>query len=85
MITFSGFITKFKITHDSIDDRKQLLYMLDGELNIVILADKCYFRVKLSKNLKKQGICSMSLKCSNSKNNWSKSFKQLIYQISQKN
>lgn len=53
--------------------------MLDGESNIVILADKGCVGVKLSENLKKQAICLMALKRSNSKNNWSKSFRQLIF------
>ena len=39
------------------------------------------FGVKLSENLKKQGICLMALKRSNSKNNWSKSFRQLIFKF----
>lgn len=81
MITLSGFITKFEITPASIDDRQALLDMLDGESNIVILADKGYVGVKLSENLKKQGICLMALKRSNSKNNWSKSFRQLIFRF----
>ena len=39
------------------------------------------FGVKLSENLKKQGICLIALKRSNSKNNWSKSFRQLIFKF----
>lgn len=81
MITLSGFITKFEITPASIDDRQALLDMIDGESNIVILADKGYVGVKLSENLKKQGICLIALKRSNSKNNWSKSFRQLIFKF----
>lgn len=81
MITLSGFITKFEITPASIDDRQALFDMIDGESNIVILADKGYVGVKLSENLKKQGICLMALKRSNSKNNWSKSFRQLIFKF----
>ena len=42
MITINGFITKFEITPASIDDRQALLDMIDGESNIVILADKGY-------------------------------------------
>ena len=66
MITFNGFITKFEITPASIDDRQALLDMLDGESNIVILADKGYVGEKLSQNLKKQGICLIAIKRSKS-------------------
>lgn len=57
MITLSGFTTKFEITPTSTGDIQGLLDILDGESNIVILADKDYFGVKLSKNLKKQSNC----------------------------
>lgn len=47
MITINGFITKFEITPASIDDRQALLDMIDGESNIVILADKGYVWSKI--------------------------------------
>ena len=81
MIKLSGFITKFEITPASIYDRQALLDMIDCESNIVILADKGYVGQKLSETLKKQGICLIALRHSNSKNNWSKSFRQLIFRF----
>lgn len=81
MIALSGFIVKFEITPASTDDRKGLLDILDEESNIVVLADKGYVGQKLYEYLKKQGICLIALKRSNSKNKWSKSFRQLIFKL----
>ena len=81
MITLEGFITAFEITPASTDDREGLRDLTDGLSDITILGDKGYVGENLHDEMKEQGICLMSLKRSNSKNNWPKSVKQLIFQL----
>lgn len=81
MITLEGFITVFDITPASTDDREGLRDITDGLSNITILGDKGYIGEHLNDEMKEQGICLMSLKRSNSKNNWTKSVRQLIFRL----
>ena len=76
-----GFITAFEITPASIDDREGLRDLVDGLSDITILGDKGYVGENLHDEMKEQNICLMSLKRSNSKNNWPKSVRQLIFQV----
>ena len=81
MITLEGFITAFEITPASVDDREGLRDLTDGRSDITILGDKGYVGEHLLEEQKEQGICLMSLKRSNSKRNWPKSVKQLIFRL----
>ena len=81
MITLEGFITIFEITPASTDDREGLRDMTDGVSGITILGDKGYIGEQLNDEMQEQGICLMSLKRSNSKNNWPKAVRQLIFQF----
>lgn len=81
LITLEGFITAFEITPASIDDREGLRDMVINRSDIVILGDKGYVGEMLSQEMKAQGICLMSLKRSNSKLDWPKTVRQLIFRL----
>ena len=81
MITLEGFITTFEITPASTDDREGLRDMTDSLSNITVLGDKGYVGENLTSEMKEQGICLMSLKRSNSKSDWPKSVRQLIFRL----
>ena len=81
MITLEGFITAFEITPASTDDREGLRDLTDGLSGITILGDKGYVGENIHSEMKEQGICLMSLKRSNSKNDWPKPVRQLIFQL----
>ena len=81
MITLEGFITSFEVTPASTDDREGLRDIVENQSGLVILGDKGYTGEKLSREMQEQGICLMSLKRSNSKTNWPKSVRQLIFKL----
>ena len=81
MITLEGYITTFEITPASTDDREGLKDIMDGKSGLVVLGDKGYVGESLAKEMSDQGICLMALKRSNSKTNWPKSVRQLIFQL----
>lgn len=80
-ITLEGYITTFEITPASTDDREGLKDMVGGQSGLVILGDKGYVGENLTKEMSDQGICLMALKRSNSKANWPKPVRQLIFQL----
>lgn len=81
MITLEGYITTFEITPASTDDREGLRDMVEGQAGLVILGDKGYVGENLTKEMSDQGICLMALKRSNSKADWPKPVRQLIFQL----
>ena len=81
MITLEGYITTFEITPASTDDREGLKDMVGRQSGLVILGDKGYVGQNLIKEMSDQGICLMALKRSNSKANWPKPVRQLIFQL----
>ena len=81
MITLEGFITAFEITPTSTDDREGLKDMIDGLSGITVLGDKGYVGENLNEEMKEQGICLMSLKRSNSKSDWPKTVRHLIFRL----
>ena len=81
MITMEGYITTFEITPPSTDDREGLRDMAEGQSGLVILGDKGYVGEKPTKEMSDQGICLMEFKRSNSKANWPKPIRQLIFQL----
>ena len=81
LVTLEGYITAFEITPASTDDREGLRDLVDNCSNITILADKGYVGEKLMQEMQEQTICLFALKRSNSKENWPKSVRQLIFKL----
>lgn len=81
LITLEGYITAFEITPASTDDREGLRDLMDGCSNVTILADKGYVSGKLFQEMQKQNICLFALKRSNSKENWPKPVRQLVFKL----
>lgn len=81
IITLEGYITTFEITPASTDDREGLRDIMDGQSGLVILGDKGYVGESLTKEMETQGICLMALKRSNSKTDWPKLVRQLIFKL----
>lgn len=79
LVTLEGYITTFEITSASVDDREGLRDMADGMSGLVILGDKGYVGEELTQEMREHDICLLSLKRSNSKVNWSRPFRQLIF------
>lgn len=81
LITLEGYITAFEITPASTDDREGLRDLVENRSDIVILGDKGYVGENLAHEMEEQGICLMALKRSNSKTDWPKSVRQLIFKL----
>ena len=81
LITLEGFITLFEITPASVDDREGLKDMVYNKSGLTIIGDKGYVGEAFTNQMQEQGICLMALKRSNSKNNWSKPIRQLIFRL----
>ena len=81
LITLEGYITSFEVTPASTDDRKGLYDLTDGLSNLSILADKGYVGEELKQEMQKQNICLFTLKRSNSKEQWSRPLRQLIFKL----
>lgn len=81
LVTLEGYITSFEITPASTDDREGLRDIVESQSDLVILGDKGYVGENLTLEMKEQGICLLALKRSNTKINWSKSFRQLIFKL----
>lgn len=81
MITLEGYITAFEITPASTDDREGLRDIVENQSGLIVLGDKGYVGENFTQELKEQGICLMALKRSNSKADWPKSVRQLIFKL----
>lgn len=81
LITLEGYITAFEITPASTDDREGLRDLVEMQSDLVILGDKGYVGESLTQELEEKGIFLMALKRSNSKNDWPKSVRQLIFKL----
>ena len=81
LVTLEGYITAFEITPASTDDREGLRDLMDNCSNITILAYKGYVGEKLMQEMQEQTICLLALKRSNSKENWPKPVRQLIFKL----
>ena len=81
LITLEGYITTFEITPASTDDREGLRDIVEGQSGLVILGDKGYVGEALTKELSDQGICLIALKRSNSKADWPRTVRQLIFRL----
>lgn len=81
LMTLEGFITAFTTTPASVDDRQGLRELTENRSNLTILGDKGYVSNELNQELKEKGNCLMALKRSNSKNDYPKSVRQLIFRL----
>ncbi len=81
LITLEGYITAFEITPASVDDREGLRDLAQNRLGLVVLGDKGYTGKLLWEDMMRQGVCLMSLKPSNYKENWPKEVRQLIFRF----
>ena len=81
LITIEGYITAFEITPASADDREGLRDFAENHLCLTVLGDKGYTEEQLWEDMQEKGICLMSLKPSNHKNNWPKEVRQVIFRF----
>ena len=81
LITLEGYIASFEITPASTDDRKGLRDLTDHWSNVTILADKGYAGKNMRHEMLEKNICLFALKRSNSKENWPRSIRQLIFKL----
>ena len=81
LITIEGYITAFEITPASVDDREGLRDFTENHLCLTVLGDKGYTGEQLWEDMQEKGICLMSLKPSNHKNNWPKEVRQVIFRF----
>lgn len=79
LITLEGYITAFEVTPASTDDREGLRDLVENQSGFVLLGDKGYVGETLMQDMAEQGVCLMALKRSNSKRNWPKPTRQLIF------
>ena len=63
------------------DDREGLRDLAENHLRVTIFGDKGYTGENLLQDMREKGICLMSLKPSNHKNNWPKEIRQLIFRF----
>lgn len=84
LITIEGYITAFEITPASVDDREGLRDFAENHLCLTVLGDKGYTGEQLWEDMQEKGICLMSLKPSNHKNNWPKEVRQVIFRFRRK-
>lgn len=81
LITIEGYITAFEITPASVDDREGLRDFAGNHLCLTVLDDKGYTGEQLWEDMQEKGICLMSLKPSNHKDNWPKEVRQVIFRF----
>ena len=81
LITLSGFITAFDITPASTDDRDGLRDLMSEQYDISVIGDKGYVGEQLKEDMEAQNICLLALKRNNSKMQWSKPFRQMIFKF----
>lgn len=81
LITIEGYITALEITPASVDDREGLRDFAENHLCLTVLGDKGYTGEQLWEDMQEKGICLMSLKPSNHKNNWPKEVRQVIFRF----
>ena len=81
LITLEGYITAFEITPASVDDREGLRDLAEDLFGLAVLGDKGYAGEPLYDDMRRKGICLMSLKPSNYKKNWPREIRQLIFRF----
>ena len=81
LITLDGFITAFDITPASTDDREGLRDLMGEQYTLSVIGDKGYVGEQLREDMQDRNICLLALKRNNSKINWSKPFRQMIFKL----
>lgn len=80
LTTLDGFITDFVLTPANIDDREAVWDLVESYKSKSIIGDKGYINKYLSPDLKSEkSIDLIFMKRNNSKNQYNKSFRQLIF------
>lgn len=81
IITLEGYIRAFEVTLASVDDREGLRNLAENQFSLVVLGDKGYTGEALWNDMRRQGICLMSLKPSSYKTNWEAEIRHLIFRF----
>ena len=81
LITLDGFITAFDITPASTDDREGLRDLMGEQYTLSVIGDKGYVGEQLREDMQDRNICLLALKRNNSKIQWSKPFRQMIFKF----
>ncbi|MCR2046210.1 IS982 family transposase [Acetatifactor muris] len=81
MVTLEGYVTTFEVTPASTDDREGLRDLVDGQHGLVVPGDKGYVGEALAEDMSGQGICLMALRRSNSRTDWPRPVRQLIFRL----
>ncbi|WP_432406379.1 IS982 family transposase [Wukongibacter sp. M2B1] len=80
LVSLNGFVTDFVLTSASIDDRKVVWDLLESYQSITVLGDKGYINSNISPELKdEKNINLIPLKRNNSKDQYPKFIRQLIF------
>ena len=79
LVTLEGYVAAFEITSASVDDREGLRDLVEGKEGLAILGDKGYTGKMLTQELADHGVCLMALKRANSKTDWPREVRQLIF------
>lgn len=79
LVTLEGYVASFEVTPASKDDREGLRDLVEGQPGLVVLGDKGYVGEAFTQELASQGICLMALRRSNSRTDWPKPVRQLIF------
>lgn len=80
LVSLDSFVTDFTLTSASIDDRKVVWDLLESYKSITVLGDKWYIKSNISPELKNEKtITIIPLKRNNSKNQYLKLLRQLIF------
>ncbi len=81
LTTLEGYVSAFEITPASTDDREGLRDLVSGRSDLVILGDKGHVGEALAQDMERQGVRVLALKRSNSKTNWPKPARQLVFKL----
>ena len=81
LITLDGFITTFDITPASTDDREGLRDLMGEQYTLSVIGDKGYIGDQLREDMQDRNICFLAMKRNNSKIQWSKPFRQMIFKF----
>ena len=81
LITLDGFITTFDLTPASTDDREGLRDLMGEQYTLSVIGDKGYVGEQLREDMQDCNIRLLALKRNNSKIQWSKPFRQMIFKF----
>lgn len=79
LVTLEGYVVSFGVAPASQDDRDGLRDLVDGLSGLMILGDKGYVGEGFTQEMASQGVCLMALRRSNSRNDWPKAARQMIF------